>query len=357
MVSQSVRGKMSLNLEIKLATQPQIVSMFETNQGASVYQLPIEAFPGFWANAYLVLYEEYKVLIDTGSGYGVSDEHLISRIQDVDSLTDTEIGLSNLTHVFITHGHIDHFGGLSNLRRNSSALIGIHELDLSSITNTEEHLRIISRRLDIFLAEAGVSSEKRFRLLQMYELTKLEYVPVLVDFTYETIGMREGPFNFLHVPGHSAGSIVIQLHDFLFTGDHILSEISPHQVPERLFLYTGLEHYLASLDKLQQWKGGIRLALGGHNAPIPNIISRIEGIRAVHKQRFEEVMKLLLKPLTISEVSAELFQDVHGYNELLALEETGAHIEYLYQCGKIGIEKTEIKYDIKENNPIRYHCL
>jgi glyoxylase-like metal-dependent hydrolase (beta-lactamase superfamily II) len=347
---------MAVNLEIKLSSSTKLVSKLVTDQGANVYQLPIEAFPGFWANAYLVLYEGYKVLIDTGSGYGASNEHLISRLHDVNCMTDLDIRIPKLTHVFITHGHIDHFGGLSNLRRNSPALIGIHELDLRNITNTEERLSIISRRLEIYLTEAGVSAKKRSHLLQMYMLTKLEFSPVLADFTYEAIGMGVGPFKFFHVPGHCAGSVVIQIHDIVFTGDHILSDISPHQAPESLVLNTGLEHYIASLAKLKQWKGGIRLALGGHNGPITDIYSRIEEIRAVHEKRFEEIVNLLIEPKTIYEISKELYQDVHGYNELLAIEEAGAHIEYLYQRGKIGVYNHENNNAREEITPIRYHC-
>ncbi|HSO27438.1 MAG TPA: hypothetical protein VLS48_05170, partial [Anaerolineales bacterium] len=61
-------------------------------------------------------------------------------------------------------------------------------------------------------------------------------------------------------------------------------------------------------------------------------------IRTLHMQRLEQVLALLTEPHTIQEVSFGLFGEVHGYNVLLALEEAGAHVEYLYQRGALGIK-------------------
>ncbi len=57
--------------------------------------------------------------------------------------------------------------------------------------------------------------------------------------------------------------------------------------------------------------------------------------------RLQAVLDLLTVPRTIAEISARLFPEVRGYNVLLALEETGAHVEYLAQRGQIGLENLE----------------
>ena len=74
------------------------------------------------------------------------------------------------------------------------------------------------------------------------------YQSVNVDITYESIGMEMGPFKFKHVPGHCAGHVVIQLHDYLFSGDHVLEKTSPHQAPEQITFSTGLDTYIKSLE-------------------------------------------------------------------------------------------------------------
>jgi hypothetical protein len=41
--------------------------------------------------------------------------------------------------------------------------------------------------------------------------------------------------------------------------------------------------------------------------------------------------------MTLVEVSKRLFGPRAGYTRLLALEEAGAHVEYLFQRGELGI--------------------
>ena len=314
------------------------VETFRTSLGGQVYQIPLEVFPGFWAFVYLVLVDGYTVLIDTGSGYGNSNDHLEAGFNAASEIQGREISLASLSHVLITHGHIDHFGGLTYVRPRTQARLGIHELDRRILTNYEERRAVVSLDMERFLIEAGVSGSRLERLLDLYNISKGLFHSVAVDFTYESEGMRLGPFDFLHVPGHCAGHVVIRLHDILFSGDHVLEGISPHQAPERLTLSTGLGHYFQSLEALRPWAVQVRLTLGGHKKPVTDLPARLDAIRALHNDRLDEVLNFLGEPHTIAEVSRHLFGEVHGYNVLLALEEAGAHVEYLYQRGQLGIE-------------------
>jgi glyoxylase-like metal-dependent hydrolase (beta-lactamase superfamily II) len=259
-------------------------------------------------------------------------------LQAVSEMAGQKVSLQDLDYVLITHGHIDHFGGLTYVRAATNARVGVHELDLRNLTNYEERLLIVSSRLDAFLIEAGVSVERRKKLIEMYRFTKSLYRSTRVDFTYEAVGMQVGPFKLLHTPGHCAGHVVIRLHDVLFSGDHVLEQTSPHQAPERLTLSTGLDHYLKSLAALETWANGVRLALGGHEELILDLPGRLRQIRELHEQRLCQVIGLLAEPRTTAQVSHDLFGEVNGYNVLLALEEAGAHIEYLYQRGLLGID-------------------
>lgn len=318
---------------------PPVVEHFESAGGAQIFQVPVEAFPGLRTYGYLVLYDDYRVLIDSGSGFGNSNAGLEEGFRQINERwLEKALGFEDLTHILITHGHIDHIGGLNYLRQRSPAQLGIHELDRRNITNYEERLTVVARNLQRYLIEAGVSADRVEDLLSLYKITKSLFHSEKVDFTYEAIGMQLGPFEFLHVPGHCAGHVVIRLHDVLFSGDHILDDITPHQAPEHLTLSTGLEHYLHSLDLLKPWGESVHLTLGGHKRPIPDLSARILEIHQAHKTRLDQVMDFFITPNTINACSHFLFEEVRGYNILLALEETGAHVEYLYERGLLGID-------------------
>jgi glyoxylase-like metal-dependent hydrolase (beta-lactamase superfamily II) len=330
------------------------VESYTTSQGGLVFQLPLEVFPGFWAFAYLVFVDGFTVLIDTGSGYGNSDDHLEAGFGFVSELLGRQFSFEDLTHILITHAHIDHFGGLTNIRPRTQAEIGIHELDRRVLTNYEERRVIVSQDMRRFLVEAGISETRLEKLLDLFNISKGLFHSIQVDFTYESLGLRLGPFEFLHVPGHCAGHVVIRLHDFLFSGDHVLAGISPHQAPERLTLSTGLSHYLQSLEVLEPWANQIKLTLGGHKIPVTDLKARLDGIRALHRDRLALVLEFLGEPHTIAQVSRHLFGEVHGYNVLLALEEAGAHVEYLDQRGLLGIENLADLENGSGPGPIEY---
>jgi uncharacterized protein (DUF342 family) len=97
----------------------------------------------------------------------------------------------------------------------------------------------------------------------------------------------------------------------------------------------------------------IRVALGGHEAAITDLGERIKEIINLHKERLIQVLDLLEKPRTILEVSNMLFPQAGGYHELLAIEEAGAHVEYLAQRGHLSIENLE-ELEIGVPTPIVY---
>ena len=68
------------------------------------------------------------------------------------------------------------------------------------------------------------------------------------------------------------------------------------------------------------------------------------------------MLDFLAEPQTIYQLTRRIFPNVQGYHELLAIEETGAHVEYLYQRGRLEIANlTEINQ--RPAVPVRYQRL
>jgi hypothetical protein len=101
----------------------------------------------------------------------------------------------------------------------------------------------------------------------------------------------------------------------------------------------------------------VKFSLGGHENPVYKIEERIDEIRMIHHDRLKNVLDYLSEPHTVAETSKYLFGKVEGYTILLALEEAGAHVEYLYQRGFLEI--TNLREITQNLNliPIQYKSI
>lgn len=323
-----------------------------TAGGVRIYRLPVVAFPGLEAYAHLVLGAGVPTLVDTGSGLGSSNDDLDAAFAALHSAYGERISLGDVARVLITHGHIDHFGGLSHVVAQAKAgvQIGVHPLDRRILSAYDERVIIATKELTIYLERAGIPPHLRARLIEMYGFAKRHYrshhVDLLLDDGQELDGMR-----FIHTPGHCSGQVCIRIDDVLLSADHILARTTPHQSPESITHYTGLGHYFASLDRIAAERD-LRLALGGHEEAIEDVYARIQAIRESHGRKLNRVIDALRaagEPQTISALSKAIYPERHGYDVLLAIEEVGAHVEYLYERGELGI--ANLDQIEQEDNP------
>lgn len=321
---------------------------FESSSGVKICRIPVEAFPGFWACTYVVRYDENNYLIDCGSGIESSHADLLNGLEQVG------IQPSDLTHILLTHAHIDHYGGLSKLKPLTAAKVGCHESDVQTMAHHEARLALTSRRLASFLAETGLAKEETETLLSIYRFTKAIYQSVPVDFTYEAMDMHVGPFEIIHLPGHCPGHVAIRLEDVIFCGDMVVEGVTPHLSPESIGPYNGLDHYLESLDRFQRWSKDARLILNGHDDVITEVTAKIEATHQNLLRRMSKAIKALSEPLTVAEVCVAVYGSTGGYQQLLVIEKTGAYIEYFYEHGLIEITNAN---EVEQGMPTRYRRL
>ena len=310
------------------------IKRFETNAGRLIYTFPVQTFSSLVNNIMIISDGEQRILVDCGSGTPQANDALVAGITAVSEQYDPTIRLDNIDTILITHGHIDHFGGLPFVRQFTDAPVGIHVLDRRVLSNHEERVVFASNRLELFLEGSGVSEKHRKDLMQVYLFSKNYYRSIPVQFLLEEGTPTVGNIGVYHVPGHCPGQVCLMVDDIMLTADHILSRTTPHQAPESITNNMGLGHYLDSLTKIEQVPG-IRLALGGHEAEMPNIYGRIRAIKQSHDSRLNKILDICQTPKSIADISRDLFGKVQSYHVLLALEETGAHVEYLYQRGEL----------------------
>lgn len=328
------------------------VERFETNSGVILYRIPMNVFPGFIGFSYLMLGAGVPTLIDTGTGFGQSTNNLLEGLRTVKSDFGEKIEVTDIERIMISHGHIDHFGGLTEmLEATGGATVGVHPLDRRVLTNYAERRTVATKDVQIFMERAGLSQERVQKMLDMYGASKQLFKSVDVDFTFEEGTDLDG-IEFFHVPGHCSGQVAMRLDNVLLSADHILSRTSPHVAAESITNWTGLAHYRESLRKVRKLEG-IDLVLGGHEEVMYDLHGRIDSIQTRIDEKLLWMMDIIRdagEPLSINEISKRRYQDKHGYDVLLALMEAGAFVEYLYDRGYLGIANLdEVE---REHNPV-----
>lgn len=315
------------------------ITTYTTASGIDVFKFPVWAFENHVTNCYLVL-DDALTLIDCSSGIGQANQSLDRCFASARAEFGLKAGLSDVERLIITHGHIDHFGGANHVLDASGAEVAVHGLDLSTIRNFEERRIIAAKDLQVFLDRSGASPDQVDSMLKMNSWSKGLFKPVEVDQVLEEGPLPGSAFHVYHTPGHCPGQVCLLLDDLLFTADHVLERITPHQSPEFITRNMGLGHYFESLRKIRELRG-VRLGLGGHLGDIGDIGQRIDETISFHHQRLDKTLAACREPKNLAEISLELFGRRESYHVLLAILEAGAHVEYLYDRGLLQVVNHE----------------
>jgi glyoxylase-like metal-dependent hydrolase (beta-lactamase superfamily II) len=129
-------------------------------------------------NVYLLDLEQEAVLIDTG--FGAAFDRMVANIED------KGISPSRISTAILTHCHVDHIGAAARVREQFGSRLVMHELDAEIVERGDNRLT------------AAFCFEIVFR-------------PLFIDARL-TGSRGEIPFagqnlSFLHIPGHTPGSI------------------------------------------------------------------------------------------------------------------------------------------------------
>jgi glyoxylase-like metal-dependent hydrolase (beta-lactamase superfamily II) len=154
----------------------------------------LELRTGF-VNLHVVVVDDGVVLVDTG---------LPGRAPKVvRALAESRRAVGDITAILLTHQHMDHVGGLAELRRRSGARVVAHALDTPVITGSERPtLTTVQRFAGLFVPDPE---------------------PAPVDEVLTADGPVSVPgVRAVHTPGHTAGHVSYLLDrggGVLFAGD------------------------------------------------------------------------------------------------------------------------------------------
>ncbi|RLC95185.1 MAG: hypothetical protein DRI39_00780 [Chloroflexi bacterium] len=310
--------------------------------GVRVYRIGVESFPGHVTNVYLIL-DSAVTLVDVGFNGEKARSDLLAALRAINSDFGEDVGLEDVTDIFITHGHGDHFGMLEDDRLKGKRLY-IHSLDSGIIKNYCGEYTEWKRKMAELAEEAGCQLDTE----KLFPIARLNFGPSDYDVVEVVDGQRiiDG-YEVYHTPGHSPGCVCLRVGPVLFLGDHMLSLTTPHQVPKSSWQGGGLEAYIASLRKVAGI--GVGLGLAAHEDVIYSVKARAEEIEAFHFQRLLELIDLCKEEKTLYQLTSDYYRrhpeliqasGVEGLavdETFLALEEIKAHVEYLLERGMVEV--------------------
>lgn len=314
------------------------IKQFITSTGVRIYRISCDVLPRLSGRVYLLLGLDVPTLVDAGSGTDVCMRQLFEGLERVRNEFGEGFELGNLGRVILTHAHIDHFGGLPEVVRRTGAEVAVHELDQRAVSAYDERAVRSRYAFDRFLQQAGVEAQRRAAVLDEFGYFKgrIQSVPVthqLVD------GQTLDGIRVIHTPGHSPGHVCLAVGNMLLAGDHILSRTVSQLWPESVAAWTGLGHYLESVQKVARG-GPYELLLSGHEPVIHDLQERLDQIFQAHTRRLDRLIEILhnsSRPMTVDELSERMYSRQQGYPALLALTDVGARVEHLEQRGRIVI--------------------
>jgi glyoxylase-like metal-dependent hydrolase (beta-lactamase superfamily II) len=209
-----------------------------------LYELPLGQ-----VNAHLLETADGLVLIDTG--YPGNGETIVAAIRSLGHEP------YSLRHIVVTHCHEDHAGSLAELKRLTGAHSYMHPVDAALVRE--------GRCLRPLLRGPGFLNGLIFTLLIRKAKSTIEPAAIDHEVADGEVLPFAGGLRAIHVPGHSAGQIVLHWAGqggVLFAADSCASVFGLAMSPA----YEDLELGRKSLGRLASEK--FDTAVFGHGRPI-----------------------------------------------------------------------------------------
>jgi glyoxylase-like metal-dependent hydrolase (beta-lactamase superfamily II) len=286
------------------------------------------------ANVYVVTADPIT-MIDSGTNTPATENALMLGLAAIGVFPE------QIARVVVSHGHPDHYGLAPRIRALSGATVMAGVDDVPKMTSDRTMLHATGRLL---LGE-GMPVET---LVEMGERGASRSFRDLHPRVDDVVGLRDGDrlsfegfdLEVLHLPGHTAGHICLYepLSGVLFSGDTILLDITPNPLLEPdpsdpSERRKSLLQYTSTLDRLAALP--LTTVFPGHGPVIESPHALIEEMREHHRARAADLeARLTSEGKTGWELAVELFPNLQGFDNFLAVSEVVAHMDLLEQEGR-----------------------
>lgn len=316
---------------------------FEIVPGVHRIPLPLPGDGLKAVNVYAIDLPDGVALVDSGWALGEARQQL----EDGLALVGHDLG--SVRRVLVTHVHRDHYELGAQLQKLFGAhlALGIGEQpSLTSLIAQDDgyhgpmHLRLLSAGAAPLV---DLLEKLRARRAERGEIHPMEWrLPDewLQDSQVVDLGGRS--LEVVATPGHTRGHVVFvdRAAGVLFSGDHVLPHITPSIGFEHVPVATSLADYMGSLA-IVRGLPDLRL-LPAHGPVRPTTHDRVDELLAFHEHRLRQCVDAVRGGASTTWDVAHVltwtrretaFVDLDPFNQMLAVNETAAHLDVLVDRG------------------------
>lgn len=288
-------------------------------------------------NVYIIEGVSGNLMIDTGWNTAESFNELAKEMKA------SGFAMKDITQIVVTHVHPDHFGLAGKIADLTGASVMISEIENNLLDSRYLHPENLLKQLYSFLKANGVP-DYELKMLSEASMSILKNVAPTVQVKLlkhgDHVTLEPYDFEVLLTPGHSPGHICLyeQNKKYLFSGDHVLSEVTPNISYHPQSGENPLGDYINSLNMVSELE--VSFVFPGHGAVFSGLGPKIDAILGHHNERMINIQKVMgVEMKSAYDVAKEIPWIIDGqaipYNKLdpidrrLAVLETLAHLQYL----------------------------
>lgn len=299
--------------------------------------VPLPDNPLKYLNCYVLVSNGETLIIDTGFNRPECKQALF------DGLDELQVDFAH-TKLFLTHLHGDH-SGLTEELTVRGVPVFMNAIDYNYLCQ-ELASGGWQAMEQIFLSEGfpieEIEKQKKGNQARLYSPQHPFPAATVQDNDVLTLG--DVSLRCIHTPGHTPGHtcLYIEEKEILFSGDHILFDITPNISVWRNVPYS-LADYLESLQKIKCLK--VSHTFPGHREFHGDIQDRIHALTLHHHARLKEILDAIDQHPdctaygTAGRISwsarGRAWEDFSPNQKWFAMGETLAHIKWLSDKGAI----------------------
>ncbi len=256
-----------------------------------------------------------------------------------------EGGLSfgDIRRIFVSHGHLDHYGYARAAQDASGAPVYVHVRDHDKVTGrdrTQQRLALYESYLARLGAPPVLLEHVKIHFQDWRRMARpLEHVEPLEPGA--VLKFRKFSAEVLHLPGHTPGLVCLwdAEHRVLFSDDHLLERVSPNPL---LDLEDNLEpahralvEYVRSALRVRELPAG--LIAPGHAEPFSGHVAIIDRLLGFYQKRQARLLELLKAQgaQAPAALAPQLFPNAREHHLYLTLSEVVGNLEVLESQGKV----------------------